>query len=167
MSILFLSPSRPLAGTNLHGLGFAKFHFPRVVQTRLLLPDTQDPKITRHTARSNQDSDQAEIFPHTAPGSSSLSKQFPISFTACSLPATRACDRQNVYGAWPRVSSTTNVNQDQKGKKNTKREQVPWKYRAESQTRQFCIKKEKNKSEAPSRLTPWVHDYGTEGETVM
>lgn len=59
MSILFLSPSRPLAGTNLHGLGFAKFHFPRVVQTRLLPPDTQDPKITRHTARSNQDSDQA------------------------------------------------------------------------------------------------------------
>ncbi|KAK0740568.1 hypothetical protein B0T18DRAFT_212039 [Schizothecium vesticola] len=101
---------------------------------------------------------------HTAPGSPCLSKQFPISLTAGSIPETRACDRQNVYGAWPRVSSTTNLDQDKKGKKNIKRGQVPWRYRAESQPQQPCPESRRRRTNPTlHRVGPWANDHGAGG----
>lgn len=102
---------------------------------------------------------------HTALGSQSLVFQAISNIFHGLFPLALATDK-NVYGAWPRVSSTDKCEPGRKRERriSTSGGRSPSKYRAESQTRQFWIKKEKNKSEAPSRLTLGPMIMGLRGE---
>lgn len=137
----------------------AKFHFPSGCTDQAAAPprQTQDPerdKTYSSTTEPRLRTRPRYFHTHTALGSQSLVFQAISNIFHGLFPLALATDK-NVYGAWPRVSSTDKCEPGRKRERriSTSGGRSPSKYRAESQTRQFWIKKEKNKSEAPSRLT--------------